>query len=65
MARPRANLTIPADKLPAGEWFTVPQIAELAGVHTLTVQNHLKDGTLKGKKLGGQWRIYREAIEGK
>lgn len=65
MARPRAELKIPADKLPPGEWFTVPQVAELTGVCTLTIQNRLKSGELEGKKLGGVWRIYREAIEGK
>lgn len=60
--RPRKAIAVPADKLPEQDYFTVPEVASLTGYHTHTIQARLRDGTLKGKKLGGTWRIYREAL---
>lgn len=48
--------------MPEQDYFTVPEVASLTGYHTHTIQARLRDGTLKGKKLGGTWRIYREAL---
>lgn len=61
--RPRKAITIPVDMLPNGkESFTVPEIAELTGLHVRTIQARLRDGTLQGKRLGGTWRIYRDSL---
>ena len=58
--RPRKSMT--ADAVPAQNYFTVGQAAELLGVHINTVRARLNDGTLKGKKLSGVWRIYPESL---
>lgn len=60
--RPRKAITIPDDVLPDKEAFTVPEIAELTGLHVRTIQARLRDGTLQGKRLGGTWRIYRDSL---
>lgn len=60
--RPRKAIEVPADTLPQQAYFTVEEVAKLTGYHIHTIQARLRDGTLKGKKLGGIWRIYREAL---
>lgn len=60
--RPRKAITIPDDVLPDKEAFTVPEVAELTGLHVRTIQARLRDGTLQGKRLGGTWRIYRDSL---
>ena len=60
--RPRKTITIPDDVLPDKEAFTVPEIAELTGLHVRTIQARLRDGTLQGKRLGGTWKIYRDSL---
>ena len=60
--RPRKAITIPDDVLPDKEAFTVPEIAELTGLHVRTIQARLRDGTLSGKRLGGTWKIYRDSL---
>lgn len=46
-----------------GNYYTVDEAAELLGIHRRTVQARLRDGTLKGKKLSGVWRIYKDSIK--
>ena len=58
--RPRKTLTV-AD-VPQQDYFTVKEAADILGVHIHTVQARMRDGTLKGKKLGGIWRIYRDSL---
>ena len=58
--RPRKEVT--AADIPQQDYFTVQQAAEILDVHKHTVQARLRDGTLKGKKLGGVWRIYRDSL---
>lgn len=60
--RPRKQIGVPAEELPQQPYFTVPEVARLTGCHIHTIQARLRDGTLKGKKLGGTWRIYRDAL---
>lgn len=64
MAHPggRPRKTIAAAEIPQQDYFTVAQAAELTGSHIHTIQARLRDGTLKGKKLGGVWKIYRESL---
>lgn len=38
-------------------YFTVAQVVEYTGLHEQTIQARLRDGTLKGKKLGKCWYI--------
>lgn len=60
--RPRKAVQITADIIPQVDYLTVEQAAELTGSHIHTIQARLRDGTLKGKKLGGIWRIYPESL---
>jgi excisionase family DNA binding protein len=43
--------------------FTVEDIAKMASMTTRTIRNYLKDGTLEGRKIGGQWRFTEEDIK--
>jgi excisionase family DNA binding protein len=43
--------------------YTVEDIATMAGLTSRTIRNYLKDGSLKGKKIGGQWRFTMKDIE--
>ena len=58
--RPRKEVT--AADIPQQDYFTVQEAAAILDVHKHTVQARLRDGTLKGKKLGGVWRIYRGSL---
>lgn len=60
--RPRKTIQITADKLPQVDYLTVEQVAELTKSHVRTIQARLRDGTLKGKKLGKEWRIYPSSL---
>lgn len=60
--RPRKKIAVPEDRLPQVPYLTVPEVAKLTGYHVRTVQARLRDGTLKGRKISGEWRIYRESL---
>ena len=45
------------------ELYTVKQVAYLLRVSERTVMNYLKDGRIKGQKVGGKWRITKAEIE--
>lgn len=60
--RPRKKIAVPEERLPQVPYLTVPEVAKLTGYHVRTIQARLRDGTLKGRKISGEWRIYREAL---
>ena len=43
--------------------FTVEDIATMTSLTSRTIRNYLKDGILKGRKIGGQWRFTEEEIK--
>jgi len=43
--------------------FTVEDIATMTSLTTRTIRNYLKDGLLKGRKIGGQWRFTEEDVK--
>jgi excisionase family DNA binding protein len=43
--------------------FTVGDVATILKVHTKTVQGYLRDGTIKGTKIGKSWYIDPEEIK--
>lgn len=45
------------------EFFTVKDVAMMAGLSERTIRNYLKDGLLTGKKVGVQWRFTKEDVE--
>ncbi len=42
--------------------FTVEDIAKMTSLTSRTIRNYLKNGTLQGNKIGGQWRFTMENI---
>ncbi|NLV88914.1 MAG: helix-turn-helix domain-containing protein [Tissierellia bacterium] len=42
--------------------YTVEDVARMTGLTSRTIRNYLKDGKLKGKKIGVQWRFTEEDI---
>jgi excisionase family DNA binding protein len=42
--------------------YTVDDVAKFTNLTTRTIRNYLKEGTLKGKKIGGQWRFTMQNI---
>ncbi len=43
--------------------YTVEDVANRTGLTDRTIRNYLRDGKLKGKKIGGQWRFTVDDIE--
>jgi excisionase family DNA binding protein len=43
--------------------YTVADIARMTGFTSRTIRNYLKDGSLQGRKIGGQWRFTMENIK--
>lgn len=37
--------------------FTIDEIAQILNMHVKTVRGYLRDGKIKGFKIGGEWRI--------
>ena len=58
--RPRKQVTI--SSAPEQTYYTVQEAAALTNTHIHTIQARLRDGTLKGKKLGGIWKIYPDSL---
>ena len=50
------------DKLLTDKLYTVEDIATMTSLTTRTIRNYLKDGTLKGRKIGGQWRFMKDDV---
>jgi excisionase family DNA binding protein len=45
------------------ELLTVDQVAQIVGLHPRTVRRYIREGSLKAKKLGKQWRIQRRDVD--
>lgn len=43
--------------------YTVEDIARMTALTTRTIRNYLRNGTLKGRKIGGQWRFTPSDIQ--
>lgn len=50
---------IPLDE----QLLTLKQVASLTGLSIVTITNYVKNGIIKGVKLGSQWRISRKALK--
>ena len=42
---------------------TLKEVAEILSISTTTAQNYVKNGTLKGVKIGGLWHIKESVIK--
>jgi excisionase family DNA binding protein len=49
--------------LPSREVLTVAEVAEYLVLKVPTVRRFLREGTLRGFKAGGVWRIHRADLE--
>ena len=43
-------------------YYTVEEVADLAGVPPYTVRRWLREGRLKGKRFGLRWRIEKDSV---
>ncbi len=43
--------------------YTVEDIAVMTHLTTRTIRNYLKNGLLKGRKIGGQWRFTADDVK--
>lgn len=43
--------------------YSTEDIAKLLNIHILTVRRYLKEGKIKGHKLGKRWYVTEEAIQ--
>ena len=43
--------------------YTVSDVARIMHMTERTIRNYLKDGILKGTRVGGQWRFSRDDLE--
>jgi len=43
--------------------YTVEDIAKMTSFTSRTIRNYLKDGSLQGQKIGGQWRFTMNNIK--
>jgi excisionase family DNA binding protein len=43
--------------------YTVEDIAKMTSFTSRTIRNYLKDGSLRGQKIGGQWRFTMKNIK--
>ena len=45
------------------QMYTVEDIAKMTSLTDRTIRNYLRNGLLKGKKIGGQWRFSLQDIK--
>ena len=47
----------------SGPLFTVPEVAEILRMHSVTVYRFVKRGVIPGFKVGNTWRISRASLD--
>jgi excisionase family DNA binding protein len=45
------------------KFYTVADVARVTGLTSRTIRNYLKDGTLRGQKIGVQWRFTEDEVK--
>jgi excisionase family DNA binding protein len=45
------------------QFYTVADVARVTGLTSRTIRNYLKDGTLRGQKIGVQWRFTEDEVK--
>lgn len=46
------------------KYYSISDIAKLTKLTDRTIRNYLANGSLKGKKIGGQWRFSQNDVRG-
>ncbi len=60
--RSQARLASNAAKLDAIRLYTLTEIEPILGVTHRTLLTYIKDGRLKGVKVGGKWKISEDNL---
>ena len=45
------------------DYYSISDVAKITKLTDRTIRNYLSNGTLKGQKIGGQWRFTKENIK--
>jgi excisionase family DNA binding protein len=61
-ARTQANAEERAQKLDSIRLYTLTELEPILGVTHRTLQSYIKDGRLKGVKIGGKWKVSEEVL---
>jgi len=60
--RTKARAEDNAAKLDAIRLYTLMELEPILGVTHRTLQTYIKDGRLKGVKIGGKWKVSEEIL---
>nr|CRY94004.1 hypothetical protein [uncultured prokaryote] len=60
--RSEARAEINAAKLADIRLYTLTELEPILGVTHRTLQSYIKDGRLKGVKIGGKWKVSEETL---
>lgn len=60
--RTEARTEETAKKLDAIRLYTLSELEPILGVTHRTLQSYIKDGRLKGVKIGGKWKVSEETL---
>lgn len=61
-ARAEARAEANAAKLDTIRLYTLTELEPILGVTHRTLQSYIKDGRLKGVKIGGKWKVSEETL---
>lgn len=61
-ARTEARQEENTAKLDAIRLYTLTELEPILGVTHRTLQTYIKDGRLKGVKIGGKWKVSEEVL---
>ena len=62
-ARTEARTAQNAAKLDNIRLYTLTELEPILGVTHRTLQTYIKDGRLKGVKIGGKWKVSAETLQ--
>lgn len=60
--RTKARAEQNAAKLDTIRLYTLTELEPILGVTHRTLQTYIKDGRLKGVKIGGRWKVSEETL---
>lgn len=60
--RTKARAEKNAAKLDTIRLYTLTELEPILGVTHRTLQTYIKDGRLKGVKIGGRWKVSEETL---
>lgn len=61
--RTAARKKLNAEKLEGIRLYTLSEIEPILGVTHRTLLNYMKDGRLKGVKVGGKWKVSEDNLK--